>query len=194
MRNKKVLNICLLTFGLLALFTFILPISKFEFVGEKSGFIKVMFYLLNSIMIVALVALVVFSIINLFKDNYQFVKVMEVMALIGLIMVFVVLLIFACSSHVKINIGYLLVALEMFACANFSQMARLVSSSKEIKCSFVGGKNCDCSKSNSKPQSQNVKQETKTCQPENNMAKTEAVGGASETVKTELSEQNGTDN
>lgn len=137
MKNKKVLNICLLTFGLLALFTFILPIKKYEFAFEENNFVNVIFYLFNAIMIVSLLALVVMAIINLFKDNYALVKLMEIMALVGVVMMFLVLLIFACSSYVRINVGYLLVALEMFACANFSQVARLISSGAEIKQSLI---------------------------------------------------------
>lgn len=156
MRNKKVLNIWLLSFGLLALFTFILPISKFKFVGEESGFVKVMFYLLNSVLILSLVALVVFAIINLFQDNYKFVKVMEIMALLGLIMVFMIILIFACSSYAQISIGYLLVALEMFACANFSQIARLINSSKELKTNFAPKKCCNKTNANKNNNQQNA--------------------------------------
>ncbi|MBQ2864022.1 MAG: hypothetical protein IJE91_00990 [Clostridia bacterium] len=159
MRNKKILNICLLSFGLLTLFTFILPISKFAFVGEESGFIKVMFYLFNSILILSLVALVVFAIINLFQDNYKYVKVMEIMALLGLIMVFMVVLIFACSSYAQIKIGYLLVALEMFACANFSQMARLINSSKEFKSGFTPKKCSTQTNKNNNQQNAEVKLE-----------------------------------
>ncbi len=133
MKNKKILNICLLTFGLITLITFILPIKKFEFVGQEHTFINVMFYLFNSIMVLMLVLLIVFSIINLFKDNYTFVKIMEMAALVGFLMNFVVLLIFACSSACRVCVGYLIVSIEMFICANFSQMARLFSSSKEMK-------------------------------------------------------------
>ena len=136
MKNKKVLNICLLTVSLLALFTFILPISKFEFVTNNMGFVRVMFYILNAVLVVSLVAVVVFALINLFQDNYKFVKVMEVMALIGFFMVFIIVLIFAATHYAKINLGYLLVSLEMFACANFSQIARLVGYSSEIKSCF----------------------------------------------------------
>ena len=132
MKNKKILNICLLTFGLITLITFILPIKKFEFVGQEHTFINVMFYLFNSIMVLMLVLLIVFSIINLFKDNYTFVKIMEMAALVGFLMNFVVLLIFACSSACRVCVGYLIVSIEMFICANFSQM-RLFSSSKEMK-------------------------------------------------------------
>jgi hypothetical protein len=107
MKNKKVLNICLLTFSLLALFTFILPISKFEFVTNNMGFVRVMFYILNAVLVVSLVAVVVFALINLFQDNYKFVKVMEVMALVGFFMVFIITLIFVATHYEKINIGYL---------------------------------------------------------------------------------------
>ena len=41
MKNKKILNICLLTVALITLFTFVLPIKKFEFVGDEVGFITV---------------------------------------------------------------------------------------------------------------------------------------------------------
>jgi hypothetical protein len=136
MKNKKVLNICLLTFSLLALFTFILPISKFEFVTNNMGFVRVMFYILNAVLVVSLVAVVVFTLINLFQDNYKFVKVMEVMALVGFFMVFIITLIFAATHYAKINIGYLFVAVEMFACANFSQIARQVGYGAEIKSCF----------------------------------------------------------
>ena len=136
MKNKKVLNICLLTFALISLFTFILPFGKFEFYGSEMGAIKVMFYILNAVLVVSLVALIVFALINLFQDDYKFVKVMEVMALLGFFMVFIITIIFAATPYAKINLGYLFVAIEMFACANFSQIARLVGYSSEIKSSF----------------------------------------------------------
>lgn len=133
MRNKKILNICLLTFALITLITFILPIKKFGLGENDAGFVRVMFYLLNAIMIVAVVALIVMSIVNLFKDNYTKVKLMEFMALLGFMMNFLVLLIFACSNGSQIYIGYLLVSIEIFACCNFSQMSRLMSMGKELQ-------------------------------------------------------------
>lgn len=128
MKDKKILNICLLTFGLVSLITFILPLKKFEFLQSESGFVKVMFYVLNAVLIVALITLIVLAIVNLFQDDYAFVKIMEAMALTGFSVVFLCLLIFAVSSVSKINVGYLLVAIEMFFTANFSQMARLIGS------------------------------------------------------------------
>lgn len=160
MKNKKILNICLLTFGLLTLITFILPIKKFEFLGEKIAFVNVMFYLLNSIMLLALVSLIVFAIINLFKDNYNLIKLMEGMALIGFVMVFILLLIFSCSTAYRINLGYLLVAIEMLVCANFSQMSRLLSSGKEMKENLrtVLPKPINVSKKNKKQKNVDVKE------------------------------------
>lgn len=133
MRNKKILNICLLTFALITLITFILPIKKFGLGENDAGFVRVMFYLLNAIMIMAVVALIVMSIVNLFKDNYTKVKLMELMALLGFMMDFLVLLIFACSNGSQIYIGYLLVSIEIFVCCNFSQMSRLMSMGKELQ-------------------------------------------------------------
>lgn len=133
MRNKKILNICLLTFALITLITFILPIKKFGLGENDAGFVRVMFYLLNAIMIMAVVALIVMSIVNLFKDNYTKVKLMELMALLGFMMNFLVLLIFACSNGSQIYIGYLLVSIEIFVCCNFSQMSRLMSMGKELQ-------------------------------------------------------------
>lgn len=133
MRNKKILNICLLTFALITLITFILPIKKFGLGENDAGFVRVMFYLLNAIMIMAVVALIVMSIVNLFKDNYTKVKLMEFMALLGFMMNFLVLLIFACSNGSQIYIGYLLVSIEIFVCCNFSQMSRLMSMGKELQ-------------------------------------------------------------
>ena len=133
MRNKKILNICLLTFALITLITFILPIKKFGLGDNDAGFVRVMFYLLNAIMIMAVVALIVMSIVNLFKDNYTKVKLMELMALLGFMMNFLVLLIFACTNGSQIYIGYLLVSIEIFVCCNFSQMSRLMSMGKELQ-------------------------------------------------------------
>ena len=133
MRNKKILNICLLIFALITLITFILPIKKFGLGENDAGFVRVMFYLLNAIMIMAVVALIVMSIVNLFKDNYTKVKLMELMALLGFMMNFLVLLIFACSNGSQIYIGYLLVSIEIFVCCNFSQMSRLMSMGKELQ-------------------------------------------------------------
>lgn len=133
MRNKKILNICLLTFALITLITFILPIKKFGLGENDAGFVRVMFYLLNAIMIMAVVALIVMSIVNLFKDNYTKVKLMEFMALLGFMMNFLVLLIFACSNGSQIYIGYLLVSIEIFVCCNFSLMSRLMSMGKELQ-------------------------------------------------------------
>ena len=67
MRNKKILNICLLTFALITLITFILPIKKFGLGENDAGFVRVMFYLLNAIMIMAVVALIVMSFLWLIR-------------------------------------------------------------------------------------------------------------------------------
>ena len=125
----------MLTFGLVSLITFILPLKKFEFFQNENGFVKVMFYVLNAVLIVALITLIVFAIINLFQDDYAYVKFMEVMALVGFSVVFLCLLIFAVSSVSKISLGYLLVVIEMFFTANFSQISRLLG------VSFQGKKN-----------------------------------------------------
>lgn len=154
MRNKKILNICLLTFGLLTLITFILPIKKFT-LGESGGnFVKVMFYLLNAIMLASIVVVIVMSIINLFKDNYTKVKFMEMMAMLGFVMVYLVLLIFACSRDCQIYIGYLLVSIEIFVCANFSQMTRFVNMGSQLK--DVMPSNSDKQKSEEKSDNQIV--------------------------------------
>lgn len=133
MKDKKILNICLLTFGLVSLITFILPLKKFEFFQNENGFVKVMFYVLNAVLIVALITLIVLAIINLFQDDYAYVKFMEVMALVGFSVVFLCLLIFAVSSVSKISLGYLLVVIEMFFTANFSQISRLLGVSFQSK-------------------------------------------------------------
>ena len=138
MKNKKILNICLLTFGLITLITFILPFEKFRVLTENSTFVTVMFYILNGIMIMVLALLIILSIINLFKDDYSSVKLLEIFALIGIIMVFITLIIFGSIKGAFISVGYIVVALEMFVCANFSQMARLFSSGDNIKQSVKG--------------------------------------------------------
>ena len=132
MKDKKILNICLLSFGLIALITFILPLKKYTVSSNDSGFLKVMFYVLNAVLVISLITLIVLSIFNLFKDCYKAVKVMETMALVGFAAVFLVMLMFASSSISSISIGYILVCVEMFFCANFSQMFRLFSTSKLV--------------------------------------------------------------
>lgn len=132
MKDKKILNICLLSFAMVALITFILPLKKFELSVNDTAFLKVMFYVLNAILIVSLVTLIVVAIFNLFKDCYKLVKLMETMALVGFASVFLVLLMFASSGLSHICVGYLLVCVEMFFCANFSQMFRLVNSKNMV--------------------------------------------------------------
>lgn len=132
MKNKKILNICLLTFALMSLITFIIPLSKFSAELNEKMIINIMFYLTNGIMIACVLTIIVLSIINLFKDNYTFVMIMEALSLISVTLVFINLVMFAALFNFAINIGYILVAIEVFLLANFSQMARLVGNRKNM--------------------------------------------------------------
>lgn len=132
MKNKKILNICLLTFALISLITFILPIKKFEFLLSSSTAVNVVFYICNTILVISLTAIIVFAIINLFKDNYNFVLLMEALSLVSFIMVFIVVMLFACLYDFKIGLGYILVSIEVFFLANFSQMARLFYKKQDL--------------------------------------------------------------
>lgn len=132
MKNKKILNICLLTFALIALITFILPLNKFEAQLEQKNLVTVVFYICNAIFIAADAAIIVFAIINLFKDSYNFVLLMEVMALVCLVMNFITLMLFACMFEFKISLGYILVSVEIFMLSNFSQMARLCAKKDDM--------------------------------------------------------------
>ena len=132
MKNKKILNICLLTFALISLITFILPIKKFEALLGGSTAINIVFYVCSAILIISVSAIIVFAIINLFKDNYNFVLLMEALSLTSLIMVFITILLFACVHDFKISLGYILVSIEVFFLANFSQMARLFSRKQDL--------------------------------------------------------------
>ena len=67
MKNKKILNICLLTFALISLITFILPIKKFEALLGGSTAINIVFYVCSAILIISVSAIIVFAIINLSK-------------------------------------------------------------------------------------------------------------------------------
>ena len=140
MKDKKILNICLLTLALVALITFILPIKKIDFNLQTEAWVNVIFYATSIILICALVAIIVFAIINLFKDNYSLVLIMEVMALISIVMVVSNLIIFAAIFNAKICLGYILISIEVFVLANFSQMARLVIKRCDIKHGFNANK------------------------------------------------------
>lgn len=125
MKNKKILNICLLTFALISLITFILPLKKFENLLSSSTAVNVVFYICNAILVISVASIIVFAIINLFKDNYNFVLLMEALSLLSFTMVFITIMLFACLYDFRISLGYILVGIEVFFLSNFSQMARL---------------------------------------------------------------------
>lgn len=125
MKNKKILNICLLTFALISLITFILPIKKYEFLLEANMAVNIEFYVSSSILIASLAAIIIFAIINLFKDSYNFVLLMEALALVGFLVTIITVVMFSGLYDFRISLGYILVCIEVFFLSNFSQMARL---------------------------------------------------------------------
>lgn len=134
MKNKKILNVCLLALSITTLITFLLPFSSLS--GNYSVLTRIVYYLTNSIMVLCLSISVIITIMNLFKDNYKNLKLVETFILTSFSMVFINLILFASNNNVTINLGYILVCVQMFIASLLSQIVRLIASKTEIKSSL----------------------------------------------------------
>lgn len=127
MKNKKVLNILIL---LLSLVTFVTDILLFAFPAyeaDASKFLVVVFWILNSIALISMIATILITLISLFMDDYVASKTIETFALVTFVMTLITVITFA-MSHDTLSFGYVLVCLFAFLTANISQIARLVAS------------------------------------------------------------------
>lgn len=127
MKNKKVLNISILLFSLLTLVAeiFLFAFAPFE-VGTAT-ILKVIFWLLNSVALIVLVANIVVCLIALFMNDYVCSKLNETAALVFLCISFIITLIFA-GTGTALSFGYIVVLILAFVTSNISQIARLINS------------------------------------------------------------------
>ena len=97
MKNKKVLNISILLFSLLTLVAeiFLFAFAPFE-VGTAT-ILKVIFWLLNSVALIVLVANIVVCLIALFMNDYVCSKLNETAALVFLCISFIITLVYPSS-------------------------------------------------------------------------------------------------
>ena len=127
MKNKKLLNISILLFSLL---TLVAEIFLFAFAPFETGaatILKVIFWLLNSVALIVLVANIVVCLIALFMNDYVCSKLNETAALVFLCISFIITLIFA-GTGTALSFGYIVVLILAFVTSNISQIARLINS------------------------------------------------------------------
>jgi len=130
MKNKKLLNTIFLGLAIIALITIVLPLPKFGFESSASVPINIVYYATTSVAILALLLIIIFSIINLFKDVYENVSLCEVMAALALIAIFVNILVFAASWYYSLAWGYILFAVQVFIMATYPQISKAITNQK----------------------------------------------------------------
>ena len=127
MKNKKVLNISILLFSLLTLVAEIFLFAFAPFEVDTATILKVIFWLLNSVALIVLVANIVVCLIALFMNDYVCSKLNETAALVFLCISFIITLIFA-GTGTALSFGYIVVLILAFVTSNISQIARLINS------------------------------------------------------------------
>ena len=126
MKNKKILNISILLFSLLTLVSEILLFAFTPFASGAATILKVIFWLLNSIALIILVANIIVCLIALFMNDYACIKLNETASLVFLCISFIIALIFVGTGTV-LSFGYILVLILAFATSNVGQIARLIN-------------------------------------------------------------------
>lgn len=127
MKNKKLLNIFVL---LLTLVTFVIDILLFAFPAynaDTSTFLKVIFWIFNSLALVCMVLTILVTLISLFADDYSASKIVEALSLVTFILSFINLFSFGLTKF-SLSFGYIAVCLVTFVTASLGQLYRLISS------------------------------------------------------------------
>ena len=132
MKNKKLLNIYLLSFALIALITFILPITKIDTNSVESLFVTIVYYITNILIVISLVLVISIAIINLLADNYEGVKYMEALSFIALIMASINVIIYSSNLFYALSWGYTLFIIELFVLNSLNRLVKIIKSSKSI--------------------------------------------------------------
>ena len=127
MKNKKVLNISILLLSLLTLVAEIFLFAFPAFAPSTAVILKVIFWLLNSVALIVLVANIIVCLIALFLNDYVCSKLNETAALAFLCISFIITLIFAGTGN-ALTFGYIVVLILAFVTSNISQIARLINS------------------------------------------------------------------
>lgn len=133
MKNKKLLNVYLLTLALVALITFILPIDKIDVNSASTLIVRIAYYAASTIMVIALVLIIALAIVNMFADNYEGVRFMQVFAFIAFFVVFANSFIYAGGLLYALSWGYLLLMLELFCLTSFNQFVKIIKTLKGTK-------------------------------------------------------------
>ncbi len=128
MKNKKLLNLYLLALSLLCLVTFILPFGKIQSESVYSLGVTIVYYITNILLVIALVCIVFLSIMHMFHDEYEGVKISLALTFVAFLMVFVNIMLYAGGMFRALSWGYVLLSVEVFALFAFNQGVKTVIS------------------------------------------------------------------
>jgi hypothetical protein len=137
MKDKKLLNIYMLIFSLVALITYILPFDKLQLLGGIGLTLKIIYYATSVILALSLLLIIILTLINLFKDVYINLKLVEALTLLAFLMVISNVLIYAGNINYYLGWGYILVAIEVIVLTMFSQFVRIINAIPEFKTNFI---------------------------------------------------------
>lgn len=126
MKNKKLLNICILLFSLVTLVAEILLFAFPAYSADTTTLLRVIFWILNSIAMILVVGTIIVTLISLFMNDYICSKIVETSSLLILALSFIITLIFASTGY-TLSFGYIVVVLLSFVTANISQIVRLLT-------------------------------------------------------------------
>lgn len=136
MKNKKLLNVYLLTLSLVSLITFILPIDKIDANSASTLLIRIAYYTTATIMVISLVLIIALAIVNMFADNYEGVRFMQVFAFVAFLVVFANSFIYAGGLLYALSWGYLLLMFELFCLTFLNQFVKIIKTLKGTKSYF----------------------------------------------------------
>lgn len=132
-KNKKVINLYKLTISLIAILTYVMPISKVFYDSGKSVYIEVVFNTLNILMLICLIAVVIMAVYNLFKDSYNNLKIINALSFLSLILVSVNLSIYSLNLFYALSAGYIILFYEIVLLNAITQINGFIWSYKSIK-------------------------------------------------------------
>lgn len=132
MKNKKLINLYLLTLSLIALITFILPLEKINPASIKNLAITIVYYTASIIMLICLVLIILISIINLFQNNYEANKFSLSFSFIAFIMTLIIVIIYATNLNIALSWGSIILIGEIFLLYSFNRIVKTANSFKNF--------------------------------------------------------------
>lgn len=134
--NKKVINLYQLTISLIAILTYVMPINKVYYDSGKSATIGTVFVVLNILMLICLLTIVAIAVYNLFKDNYNNLKIINSLSFMSLLFVSVNLSVYSLNLFYALSGSYIILFYELILLNVITQINGFIWSYKSIKKEF----------------------------------------------------------